>query len=294
MRRSALWDIRAYRTARRHSFKRDRCNKEMTTDNVIATFAVDGRSSYNLQSGQSPWRVEALIRVADGIIAAHPQLFADAGDGSNKRLNVRLIRDYAVRGFIPRPVRIGRMSHFGLKHLVQLLAVRALLSLQKWSLRVIKANLTVTSQEDLLDGLLSPVKARVHAEYAQAAGLVRKPTRPSSEVRPAPGMESPLFILRETPDASEQLVPGEVLIANSGLTTVPKLESSAPPELPTAATSKLHIALEPWCEVVIDTHRSRLLTWEEVDRLTKTLQDRLRAHTPQVRRTRPMSNNHLN
>ncbi len=207
----------------------------------------------NADSGGLPWRIKDLVRVAEGIIATDPQLFALAEVGSNRRLNVYLIRDYAVRGFIPRPERIGRESRFGLAHLVHLLAVRVLLSSQKWSLRVIKAHLTTTSHEDLLNGLLNPVKVQVYAEYAEATGVVE-----------------------DRAQANE----------GNNATTRASDRSSPPMGERAAARSRVHFELEPWCEMVIDANRLRLLTWAEVDRLTKTLQDRLKEYTPQVRRTR--------
>ena len=242
----------------------------MTIDNVTVAFDVDERSGNNFDIGRSPWNIDALIQVADRIIASDPQLFALAQIGTNKRLNVRLVRDYAVRGLIPAPNLLRRKSRFGLPHLLHLLAVRVLLGSQKWSLRVIKANLTTTTPQDLLNGLLSPVKVRVQAEYAEAAGLVSGAAECS-------------------PDA----VSKTCLNAITGATTLLTLQSSAATDKRRAAKSKMHIELEPWCEVVIDAHRLRLLTWAEVDRLTKTLQDHLKVYTPQVRRTRHMSNSEV-
>ena len=47
--------------------------------------------------GRSPWTVDELIERAERIIASDPRLFAHPESGSNKELNVRLIRDYVVR-----------------------------------------------------------------------------------------------------------------------------------------------------------------------------------------------------
>ena len=55
----------------------------------------------------SPWTVETLIGAAERIIASDPQLFAHPESENKKDLNVRLIRDYVVREFIPRPERMG-------------------------------------------------------------------------------------------------------------------------------------------------------------------------------------------
>jgi hypothetical protein len=122
-------------------------------------------SADNMGAKDSPWTVETLIGAAERIIASDPQLFAHPESENKKDLNVRLIRDYVVREFIPRPERMGREARFGLNHLVQLLAVRVLLRSQKWSLPAIKASFVTTSSEDLLNGLLNPVRAKVEAEY---------------------------------------------------------------------------------------------------------------------------------
>jgi len=97
-------------------------------------------SADNMGAKDAPWTVETLIGAAERIIASDPQLFAHPESENKKDLNVRLIRDYVVREFIPRPERVGREARFGLNHLVQLLAVRVLLRSQKWSLPAIKAS----------------------------------------------------------------------------------------------------------------------------------------------------------
>src|ERR1039458_2972951 len=121
-------------------------------------------SGRNRQIGGSPWTVEKLIEKAERIISADPKLFAHPESESSKELNVRLIRDYVVREFIPRPERVGRGARFGLDHLVQLLAVRLLLRSQRWSLPAIKASLATTHTADLLNGLLAPGRSRIEAE----------------------------------------------------------------------------------------------------------------------------------
>jgi hypothetical protein len=44
-------------------------------------------------------------------------------------------------------------------------------------------------------------------------------------------------------------------------------------------SSRLHVELEPWCEVVIDAQRVKSLTSEEVERLGDALKSRLRDET---------------
>src|SRR5579862_9130268 len=120
--------------------------------------------------GQTPWTVEELIRKAERAIASNPKLFGEHGGESGKELNVRLIRDYVVRQFIPRPERVGREARFGLDHLVHLLAIRLLLRSHKWSLPAIKSGFAQTTTQELLGGLLLPVRPMVEAEFRRAVG----------------------------------------------------------------------------------------------------------------------------
>jgi len=44
-------------------------------------------------------------------------------------------------------------------------------------------------------------------------------------------------------------------------------------------SSRLHVELEPWCEIVIDAQRVKSLTSEEVERLGEALKSRLHDET---------------
>ena len=227
--------------------------------------------------GRSPWTVDELIERAERIIASDPRLFAHPESGSNKELNVRLIRDYVVREFIPRPERVGREARFGLDHLVQLLAVRVLLRSQRWSLPAIKASFATTSTDDLLNKLLAPVQPLIEKEYRAAAGAV-----PSQAQVPSDSVQTP------------QLNPAQLLIEQFKATKKPQAKATvqfnrtaratpAPASQATQRTvgmsSRLHVELEPWCEVVIDGQRVKSLTSEEVERLGEALKSRLRDET---------------
>ena len=227
--------------------------------------------------GSYPWTVEELIEKAERIIASDPRLFAHPESESNKELNVRLIRDYVVREFIPRPERVGREARFGLDHLVQLLAVRVLLRSQRWSLPAIKASFGTTSTDDLLNRLLAPVQPLIEKEYRAAAGAV-----PSRTQVPTDSVQTP------------QLNPAQLLIEQFKATKKPQAKATvqfnrtaratpAPASQATQRTvgmsSRLHVELEPWCEVVIDGQRVKSLTSEEVERLGEALKSRLHDET---------------
>jgi hypothetical protein len=225
--------------------------------------------------GGAGWTVEELIATAEKIISSDPERFAHPEGGSNKELNVRLIRDYVVREFIPRPERVGRESRFGLDHLAQLLAVRLLLRGQKWSLPAIKAS--KTSTEDLLNGMLAPVRSLIEAEYRKATGAAQSRTQ---------------GLVAGQSHQTPQLNPAQLLIEHFKAAEHPQAKTLGMPLFsktvrasPSAASlamqqasgtsSKLHVQLEPWCEVVMDAQRLKSLTPEEVERLGEALKSRL-------------------
>jgi hypothetical protein len=229
--------------------------------------------------GRPRWTVEELIFKAERIISSDPKLFARPESDSNKELNVRLIRDYVVREFIPRPERIGREARFGLDHLVQLLAVRVLLRSQKWSLPAIKASFATTSTEDLLNGLLAPVRPQIESEYRAVAGAVQSRSQAPSDSVHAPQL-NPAQVLIEQFNAAKkpQAKPtGRLLFDRTARATQPP---GGPESQRTGSvSSRLHVELDPWCEVVIDAQRAEALTPEEVERLGETLKSRLRNAT---------------
>jgi hypothetical protein len=235
-----------------------------------------GASTGDRGTREAPWTVEGLIGAAERIISSDPQLFAYPERENSKELNVRLIRDYVVREFIPRPERRGREARFGLNHLVQLLAVRVLLRSQKWSLPAIKASFVATSSEDLLNGLLSPVRSLVEAEYRKAAGVAGRRTQDATSKVQTPRL-NPAQLLIEQFKASKQPEPKPLSILLSK--TMPAVQAAASRVTPRTGSSRLHIELEPWCEVVIDAERMQSLTSEEIERLGEALKVRLQDET---------------
>ena len=224
-----------------------------------------------------PWSVDGLIEAAERIMASAPGVFPHSDLENKKELNVRLIRDYVVREFIPRPARSGREVRFGLEHLIHLLAVRALLRNRKWSLPAIKASFSATTSDELLDGVLADVRTRIQSEYqkaVKAAGFER-PTPveaiPSSPLNPAQ-----LLIQRfKSGDGSNKEGP---LLARSAV-----FPAGRPVPASSGTTgsgrSKLHIELEPWCEVVVDAAQLPTLTPGRIERLAEALKRRLQDET---------------
>jgi hypothetical protein len=224
------------------------------------------------------WTVEELIDAAERIIAADPVLFSHPESETNKELNIRLIRDYVVREFIPRPERVGREGRFGLDHLVYLLAVRILLRSQKWSLPAIKASFAGTSSQELLNGLLAPVRDRIQAEYRCAQEVGQGLNVTASQVARTPDLNPAQLLIEQFKAGSRNVAPPKHM-SNEFSSQLADAARAVPYPLPqpTAGTSrKLHLELEPWCEVVIDVQRMDSLTGEEVERLGEALKSRLK------------------
>ena len=227
--------------------------------------------------GTAPWAVEDLIGAAERIMSSAPELFAPADSETKKELNVRLIRDYVVREFIPRPVRLGREARFGFDHLVHLLAVRALLRSQKWSLPAIKASFVTSSAEDLLNGVLARVRSRVEAEYRKAAKAQESRTRHAQESVSTPAL-NPAQLLIEQFKAAKQSPSksAHLQLRASTISTSADLSAGGPDRQQHESRSRLHLQLNPWCELVLDAGHIASLTSEEIEFLGEELKRRLR------------------
>jgi hypothetical protein len=225
--------------------------------------------SIDAAASDTPWTVEELIEHAEKIMAFAPDVFRSSDLDSQKELNVRLIRDYVVRDFIPRPVRVGREARFGLDHLVHLLAVRALLKSHKWSLPAIKASFASTSMEELLDGVLLPVKQRITSAYMRSSKVAGSQEAKSEPARTPALNPAQLLIEQFKGSKTKHLYrPPEAMAARMSLGSrnVDWLAEDAH-----ASSTKLHLQLEPGCELVIDERRVRGLKPEEIDNLGEAL-----------------------
>jgi hypothetical protein len=229
---------------------------------------------------EAPWSVEGLIAAAERIMSAAPELFAYA-DGDDKReLNVRLIRDYVVRGFIPRPVRLSREARFGRDHLVHLLAVRALLRNQKWSLPAIKASFITTDTQGLLDGVLGRVRSRIEAECRRATKAEEDYAPRAEEGVRTPSL-NPAQLLIEQFKAPKRSSSNRADIQLPASAAIPAFVDSSwagkSARQKDESRRRLHVPLNPWCEVVLDTDHFATLTSEEIEFLGETLKRRLRS-----------------
>jgi hypothetical protein len=227
---------------------------------------------------RTPWSVEGLIAAAERIMSAAPELFAYADSDDKRELNVRLIRDYVVRGFLPRPVRLGREARFGRDHLVHLLAIRALLRNHKWSLPAIKASFLTTDTEGLLDGVLGRVQSRIEAEYRRAAkaGEGQAP-RAEQSIR-TPSLNPAQLLIEQFKAAKRSpSSPADIQLHASAISALADSSCAGGAGQKGESCSRLHVPLNPWCEAVVDTDHIASLTSAEIEFLGETLKRWLRS-----------------
>jgi hypothetical protein len=241
----------------------------------------------------APWTVEGLIGVAERIMAAEPRLFSHPDSETGKDLNVRLIRDYIVREFIPRPERLGRESRFGRDHLIWLLAVRGLLRSQRWSLPAIKTSFKTTSTDELLSGLLAPVRSLIDAEYRKATRQIGERPTTAIEALKTPELNPAQLLIeqfksKKSTAVRETQAPLFSRIASASRPASISREMMASlaslQRLHYAVKERTHIEIEPWCEVVMDARRVQSLTVEEVEHLGEALKSHLRTEMARRRK----------
>lgn len=206
-------------------------------------------------------------------------MFTNPESESNKELNVRLIRDYVVREFIPRPERLGREARFGLNHLVQLLAVRVLLRRQRWSLPAIKVSFATTTIDGLLNDLLEPVRPQIETEYRRATVTIHERSKVASENARTPELNPAQKLIERFKTTKDSQARAVAMPLFSKSLRASSAHASPPPQRMGNINSKLHVELEPWCEIVIDAERVESLTPEEVERLGEALKSRLKHET---------------
>jgi hypothetical protein len=171
---------------------------------------------------------------------------------------------------------VGRDSRFGLDHLVQLLAVRVLLRSQKWSLPAIKSSFATTETQDLLNGLLAPVRRSIESEYKRAVGAVRQSPRVTADQVRTPELNpAQLLIERFKAGKPSRAKPSEMPMF-SRTAHASQAAASPVPQRSGNINRKLHFELEPWCEVVIDAQRMESLSPTEIERLGEALKSRLK------------------
>lgn len=119
----------------------------------------NGRAEPSLRQFQNfEGGVDDLAVAAGSVLAS---IGAVAGDDGSASLNTRLIRDYAQRGILSRPERIGKEAIYRYQHLVELVAARILLN-DGWPLAKVSDYVASAKIEDLV-ALAAPVNSALKA-----------------------------------------------------------------------------------------------------------------------------------
>lgn len=161
------------------------------------------------------------------------------------RPNVRLIRHYTQAGALDRPERRGKEAYYGFSHLVQFLALRALL-IEGWPLRKAADEIGARSQDALFE--LIPADDAAPGRSAQLASM--------GGGAPANG-DAVVARQRKLTERKNRLA-----------AALPPLRAETPSE---NAQSFLRLDLTPWCHGLISAPRLKTLTDEEAETLGEAL-----------------------
>ncbi len=74
------------------------------------------------------WDLDAFVQIANDLLPQFLPLDAENRRTTPETVNPRLVRYYTTQGVLDRPLRQGRESRYGYRHLLQLLVVRRLLN----------------------------------------------------------------------------------------------------------------------------------------------------------------------
>ena len=166
-------------------------------------------------------------------------------------LSARLVRDYAQREILARPERLGKEAIYTWRHLVELVAARALVA-DGWPLAKVTQHFALTPLEDLL--LLVPGQGRPNPALT-AARRIRESTLAGGKVsEPA---APPLQRL-----ASQRQRRADLMFSMKQLTG----ESTQP-----RATQMTRIALDEDIHLLIQTDRLRNLGLDGADAVGRAI-----------------------
>lgn len=191
---------------------------------------------------------EDLARLATTVCAG---LGLGAANDTDE-LSARLVRDYAQRDILSRPERQGKEAIYTWRHLVELVAARALVA-DGWPLAKVTQHFALTPLEDLL--LLVPGQGRPNPALT-AARRIRESTLAGSELREPTAMP-PLQRL-----VSQRQRRADLMFSMQQLTG----ESTQP-----RATQMTRIALDEDIHLLIQTDRLRHLGLDGADAVGRAI-----------------------
>jgi DNA-binding transcriptional MerR regulator len=149
---------------------------------------------------QTLWTIEDLVGRANEVFQKHGLV---APNGRVRELvSPRLVRLYTTLGLIDRPVLRGRTGYYGVRHLMQLVAIKRLQS-EGWSLAEIQNRLLALSDEEL-EQIAQLPKAALFENEVIASAPQRPPARAFWKLAEAP---APAPVVESQP--SQQPLPVE-------------------------------------------------------------------------------------
>jgi DNA-binding transcriptional MerR regulator len=135
---------------------------------------------------QTPWTIEELVRRANEVFQQQ-ELVAPNGR-VREIVSLRLVRLYTTLGLLDRPVLRGRTGYYGMRHLMQLVAIKRLQS-EGCSLAEIQNRLLALSEEELAQVAHLPETFSSASEGILSSSR-RLPTRAFWRVAEAPAPEA--------------------------------------------------------------------------------------------------------
>ena len=181
-------------------------------------------------------------------------------DAKAADLSVRLVRAYAQRGILSRAERAGKEVRYGLRHLLELVAARGLLT-DGWPLAKIASYFGACSDTDLKrlvpdmgpeNRALSPVQRFLAASDADAGSRDRL-----QEDSMAPSKDA--FTNRAAVMAERRTALTE---------NMARLGSDEEQQQPRSMT---HLRITEWCDVFVESGRLEAFSLEEADDLGRAV-----------------------
>jgi DNA-binding transcriptional MerR regulator len=165
---------------------------------------------------QTLWTIEDLVGRANEVFQKHGLV---APNGRVRELvSPRLVRLYTTLGLIDRPVLRGRTGFYGIRHLMQLVAIKRLQS-EGWSLAEIQNRLLALSDEEL-----EQIAQLPKASLSESERTVSAPKRPPARAfwklaeAPAPSEAVVTTPALQTPQVKQwshvTLAPGCIYLSN--------------------------------------------------------------------------------
>ena len=186
---------------------------------------------------------EDLARVATTICAG---LGLGAATDTDE-LSARLVRDYAQRDILSRPERQGKEAIYTWRHLVELVAARALVA-DGWPLAKVTQHFALTPLEDLL--LLVPGQGR-----------------PNPAMTAARNIRERVLGVGEAPPPTQRLASQRQRSADLMFSMKQLTGTGAPPR----STQVTRIALDEDIHLLIQTDRLRTLGLDGADALGRAI-----------------------